>query len=141
MNGVQLIERQIEPFNLIDMIRRERKLINGVRALGFNGQQAVSLLGHSEIANAKADDEPTRFDWTDRSEDGKVFIWLNDLEKDSQYAELPRELKAVCITSPSEECLSSCFSFFDALIPASFPKWLSTSSTSLRLSILPIFRM
>jgi UDP-glucose:glycoprotein glucosyltransferase len=140
MNGVQLIERQIEPFNLIDMIRRERKLINGVRALGFNGQQAVSLLGHSQIANAKADDEPTRFDWTDRSEDGKVFIWLNDLEKDTQYAELPKELKAVCITSFGEECHSSFFSFFDVPIPASFPRWLSTSSTLLRLSILPIFR-
>lgn len=95
MNGVQLIERQIEPFTLIEMIRRERKLIDGVRELGLNGQEAVSLLGHSEIASSKADDEPPRFDWTDRLEDGKAVMWLNDLEKDSRYQKLPSDLTAV----------------------------------------------
>ena len=98
MNGVQLIERQIEPFTLVEMIRRERKLINGVRELGFNGKQAISLLGHQLVAEAKSDDVAIRFDWTDRSEDGKVILWLNDLEKDSQYEGMPTELKAVCIT-------------------------------------------
>lgn len=96
MNGVQLIERQIEPFTLIEMIRRERKLIDGVREIGFNGQQAVSLLGHSEIASSKADDEPPRFDWTDRLEDGKAVMWLNDLETDSRYQKFPSDLTAVC---------------------------------------------
>lgn len=95
MNGVQLIERQVEPFTLIDMIRRERKLINGVRNLGFTGQQAVSLLGHSKIVEAKADDVPSRFDWTDRKEGGKALLWLNDLEKDARYAKLPKDLTVV----------------------------------------------
>jgi UDP-glucose:glycoprotein glucosyltransferase len=97
MNGVQLIERQIEPFNLVEMIRRERKLINGVRELGFNGQQAVSLLGHPQIASSKADDEAPRFDWTDRLEDDKALMWLNDLEKDPRYQNLPSDLTAACI--------------------------------------------
>ncbi|KAK7426302.1 killer toxin resistant protein [Neonectria magnoliae] len=92
MNGVQLIDRQIEPFQLVDMIRRERKLINGVRGLGFNGKQAISLLGHSSIAGAKAEDEPMRFDWTDRSEEGKVLVWLNDLENDARYASFQKDL-------------------------------------------------
>ena len=96
MNGVQLIERQVEPFALIEMIRRERKLIDGVRELGFSGQQAVSLLGHSEIASSKADDEPPRFDWTDRLENGKAVMWLNDLEKDARYQKFPSDLTAVC---------------------------------------------
>ncbi|KAF5002196.1 hypothetical protein FDECE_10687 [Fusarium decemcellulare] len=95
MNGVQLIERQIEPFALVEMIRRERKLISGVRNLGFNGQQAVSLLGHPKVASAKADDEPTRFDWTDRTEEGKVLVWLNDLEKDARYEKFPKDLMAL----------------------------------------------
>ncbi|KAM5363345.1 hypothetical protein ACJZ2D_012086 [Fusarium nematophilum] len=95
MNGVQLIERQIDPFTLVEMIRRERKLIDGVRDLGFNGQQAISLLGHSKIASAKGDDEPARFDWTDRPEEGKVLIWLNDLEKDARYQKFPKELTAL----------------------------------------------
>jgi UDP-glucose:glycoprotein glucosyltransferase len=97
MNGVQLIERQIEPFNLVEMMRRERKLINGVRELGFNGQQAVSLLGHPQIASSKADDEAPRFDWTDRLEDDKALMWLNDLEKDPRYQNLPSDLTAACI--------------------------------------------
>lgn len=96
MNGVQLIERQVEPFALIEMIRRERKLIDGVRELGFSGQQAVSLLGHSEIASSKADDEPPRFDWTDRLENGKAVMWLNDLERDARYQKFPSDLTAVC---------------------------------------------
>ncbi|KAL0936724.1 UDP-glucose:glycoprotein glucosyltransferase [Colletotrichum truncatum] len=95
MNGVQLIERQIEAFTLIDLLRRERKLINGVRELGFSGGQAVSLLGHPKVAESKADDEPPRFDWTDDIEEGKVIIFLNDLEKDEQYAEFPTALMSL----------------------------------------------
>ncbi|KAH7129335.1 UDP-glucose:glycoprotein glucosyltransferase-domain-containing protein [Dactylonectria estremocensis] len=95
MNGVRLIERQIEPFQLVEMIRRERKLINGVRDLGFNGKQAISLLGHPKIAGAKSGDEPIRFDWTDRSEDGKAIAWLNDLEHDKRYEAFPKDLTAL----------------------------------------------
>lgn len=96
MNGLQLIERQIEPFALVEMLRRERKLIDAVRSLGFDGADAISLLGHEKIAAAKGDDkEAARFDWTDRSEDGHAIIWLNDLENDDRYAEYPKELVSV----------------------------------------------
>lgn len=95
MNGVQLIERQIEPFTLVEMIRRERKLLSGVRNLGFSGKQAVSLLGHKEVATVKAQDKSHRFDWTDREEEGRVIIWLNDLENDERYATYPSSLRAV----------------------------------------------
>ena len=87
MNGVQLIERQIQPFTLVDMLRRERKLINGVLDLGLTGLEAVSLLGHSEVASVKVDQEPRRFDWRDEIEEGKVIIWLNNIEKDKRYNE------------------------------------------------------
>ena len=95
INGVQLTERQIEPFSLVDLIRRERTLLQGVRDLGFNGKQAVSLLGHEDVAAAKEKKEPQRLDWTDRQEEGKVIIWLNDLEKDKQYADYPRTVDSV----------------------------------------------
>jgi UDP-glucose:glycoprotein glucosyltransferase len=86
MNGVQLIDRQIQPFGLVDLLKRERKLINGVLELGLTGQQAISLLGHQEVAQAKSEDEePRRFDWRDEIEDGRVIIWLNNLEKDKRY--------------------------------------------------------
>ncbi|KAK3994506.1 UDP-glucose:glycoprotein glucosyltransferase-domain-containing protein [Cladorrhinum sp. PSN332] len=93
MNGVQLIDRQIQPFGLIDMLTRERKLINGVLDLGLTGQQAISLLGHNEIAEARSgDDEPRRFDWRDEIEEGKVIVWLNNLEKDKRYSEFSNSI-------------------------------------------------
>ena len=95
MNGVQLVERQIDPFTLVDSIRRERKMIKGVTDLGLTGQEAVALLGNREVSLAKSDDVPPRFDWRDELEDGQVIIWLNDLEKDKRYASYPKTIMAV----------------------------------------------
>jgi UDP-glucose:glycoprotein glucosyltransferase len=96
INGVQLIERQIEPFALVERLRGERKLIDGVRSLGLNAKQAISLLGHESVVEAKTGDEDAvRYDWTDRNEDGRVIIWLNDLESDSRYHEYPRTVASV----------------------------------------------
>jgi len=90
MNGVQLVDRQIQPFGLVDLLRRERKLINGVLDLGLTGEQAISLLGHNEIAQAKSsEEEPRRFDWRDDIEDGEVIIWLNNIVKDKRYQDWP----------------------------------------------------
>ncbi|KAI2471141.1 UDP-glucose:glycoprotein glucosyltransferase [Annulohypoxylon bovei var. microspora] len=95
MNGVQLIERQIDPFTLVDSIRRERKLIEGVTDLGLAGKEAVSLLGNREVTVAKSDDEPRRFDWRDEIEEGRVIIWLNNIEKDKRYADYPTSLMSL----------------------------------------------
>jgi UDP-glucose:glycoprotein glucosyltransferase len=95
INGVQLIERQIEPFALIERLRQERKLIDGFRALGLSGKQAVSILGHQDVSSAKEVSEPLRYDWTDRLEDGRVLIWLNDLESDATYEDFPKSLTSV----------------------------------------------
>lgn len=95
LNGVQLIERQIEPFALIERLRQERKLIDGFRALGLNGKQAISILGHQDVSTAKEGSEALRYDWTDRLEDGRVIIWLNDIENDDIYEEYPKSLTSV----------------------------------------------
>ncbi|KAI0599644.1 UDP-glucose:glycoprotein glucosyltransferase [Biscogniauxia sp. FL1348] len=95
MNGVQLIERQIDPHTLIDSIRRERRFIKGVTDLGLTGKEAIALLGNREVTLAKADNEPRRFDWRDEVEDGQVIIWLNNIEKDKRYAEYPTNLMAL----------------------------------------------
>lgn len=123
LNGVQLIERQIEPFSLIEMLRRERKLINSIRGLGLNGQQAISLLGHKRIAEAKGADEPLRYDWTDRSENGRVIVWLNDLENDERYQGYPKGLYSVCpnIHSLTYSQLYLPLEALTALLPRSNP--------------------
>ena len=95
VNGVQLIERQIEALDLLDILRKERKLVNGVRDLGLTGVEAIQLLGHTEISTVKAENEAQRFDWRDDIEGGNVIIWMNDIEKDKRYAEWPSVLAAV----------------------------------------------
>lgn len=109
MNGVKLIERQIDPFTLVDMVRRERTFLRGVRSLGFSGKQALSLLGHGHVAAAKSGAGTPRYDWTDRSEDGKVIIWMNDLENDEDYADYPTTLDSVSCTYMFHElCAVGC---------------------------------
>ncbi|UKZ49497.1 hypothetical protein TrVGV298_003744 [Trichoderma virens] len=95
VNGVQVSERQIEPFALIERLRQERKLIDGFRTLGLSGKQAVSILGHQAVSIAKDSTEPLRYDWTDRLEDGRVLIWLNDLESDDAYKDYPKTLASL----------------------------------------------
>lgn len=97
MNGVQLIERQIEPFTLVDMLRRERRLISEVKDIGFSGNEAISLLSHPEVTSAKIDDNPPRFDWRDDGEGGNVIMWLNDLESDAEYEDFPSGVKSVSV--------------------------------------------
>lgn len=95
INGVQITPRQTDAFTLLELLRRERKLINGVKELGLSGQEAVTLLSHGEISAVKSNDEPQRYDWRDIEEGGNVIIWLNDIEKDKRYEGWPITLNAV----------------------------------------------
>ncbi|KAG5949291.1 hypothetical protein E4U53_005926 [Claviceps sorghi] len=95
MNGAQLIDRQIDPFTLVDILRRERGLVNGIRELGVNGADAIALLSHKAVSSAKKEEETPRYDWTDRSENGNVILWLNDLEQDVAYESYPKTLSAL----------------------------------------------
>jgi len=98
VNGVQLPVRDVNPFTLLEHLRRERKLINGVRSLGLSAKEAIGLLSHSAITEAQAEDEPQRYDFRDEIEGGHVIIWLNDIEKDKRYEGWPTELSAVCMS-------------------------------------------
>ncbi|GAP85192.1 putative UDP-glucose:Glycoprotein Glucosyltransferase [Rosellinia necatrix] len=95
MNGVQLTERQIDPYTLVDSIRRERIFIKGAMDLGLTTKEAISLLGDREVTMAKTDDEGPRFDWRDELEDGRVIIWLNNIEKDKRYASFSPSLSTL----------------------------------------------
>ncbi|KAI1007724.1 UDP-glucose:glycoprotein glucosyltransferase [Podosphaera aphanis] len=96
MNGLQLVDRQVEILDLVDMIRKERRLINSVRDLGLSAPDVIRLLSHPKIATAKlVSEEVQRFDWRDNIEGGNVIIWMNDLEKDQRYARWPTSLTAV----------------------------------------------
>ncbi|KAJ5103763.1 hypothetical protein N7532_004292 [Penicillium argentinense] len=85
INGVQMDPRQIDAFSLLDHLRRERQLIQKFRDLGISARDAVKLLAHPVLAEARADDEAQRYDYRDELEGGEVIIWMNNLEKDTRY--------------------------------------------------------
>ncbi|PVH95620.1 glycosyltransferase family 24 protein [Periconia macrospinosa] len=95
VNGVQIPARDINPFALLEHLRRERSLINGMRSQGLSGADAVSLLSHSAITDTQAEDEPQRYDFRDEIEGGNVIVWLNNIEKDERYENWPSNLQAL----------------------------------------------
>lgn len=95
INGLQMMERQINAFTLLDHLRAERQLVQEVKKIGLTGPEVVSLLTHNDIALSKSDGEPQRYDWTDSEEGGNIIIWLNDIEKDKRYESWPANLNAV----------------------------------------------
>jgi UDP-glucose:glycoprotein glucosyltransferase len=95
INGVQIPNRDVNPFTLLEHLRRERKLIKGVRSQGLSGPEAISLLSNSAVTQNQAEDEPQRYDFRDEIEGGNVIVWLNDIEKDKRYNDWPSEITAV----------------------------------------------
>lgn len=95
MNGIQVQTRQMDAFALIEQLRRERSIIGSLRNLGFTGSEAVQILSHPAIAEAKAGGDSQRYDYRDTIEGGKVIIWLNNIEKDKRYIGWPTEAAAV----------------------------------------------
>ena len=77
MNGLQVDARHVNAYALLDKIRYERDLIKGFK--GFTSKEAISLISHTAIAQAKTNNEPPRYDWQ-----GPV-IWLNNIEQDKRY--------------------------------------------------------
>lgn len=99
INGLQIVERQIDAFSLLDILRNERNLIKGIQAIGLDGPQAIDLLAHEAISKTLSNNERERYDWTDIEEGGKVILWLNDIERDKRYEGWPASLNAVCTPS------------------------------------------
>ncbi|KAF2007685.1 glycosyltransferase family 24 protein [Amniculicola lignicola CBS 123094] len=95
INGVQIPYRDINPFTLLEHLRRERKLINGIRSQGLSGPHAIGLLSHPAMTESQATDEPQRYDFRDEAEGGRVIIWLNNIEKDKRYEMWPSTLTSL----------------------------------------------
>ena len=95
MNGQQVQARQMDAFGLLEQLRRERSIAGNLRGLGLSGSEAVQILSHPAIADAKMDTDSQRYDYRDEIEGGKVIIWLNDIEKDKRYSGWPVHSSAV----------------------------------------------
>jgi UDP-glucose:glycoprotein glucosyltransferase len=141
MNGVQLIERQIEALEMLNMLRKERKLINGVTDLGLSGQEAIQLLSHNEVSTAKAESDAPRFDWRDEIEGGNVIIWMNDIEKDKRYADWPKTLQAVSTNRDGSGAVANIFRCSNARSLGNCHLFAETASSWLFLLILQRLKM
>jgi UDP-glucose:glycoprotein glucosyltransferase len=97
LNGLEIPERQIDAFSLLDIIRRERRLLSEFREVGLTGKDTIDLLSHEAVAATKVEDEPVRFDWRDTIEGGDIIVWLNDVEKDKRYLDWPTDITNVRI--------------------------------------------
>jgi UDP-glucose:glycoprotein glucosyltransferase len=95
VNGIQLNERQVEPFGLVEMLRRERNFVTSVQDLGLSGKEFVDLLGHDSLGQTDSGGDGIRFDWRDDHEDGKAILWLNDIENDQAYERHPDSYRVV----------------------------------------------
>ncbi|KAL8794549.1 MAG: hypothetical protein Q9195_002884 [Heterodermia aff. obscurata] len=95
MNGLQVEARQMDIFALLEQMRRERSLVKNLREIGFSGSEAVSLLSHPAVAEAKVQGEAQRYDYRDTLEGSNVIIWLNDIEKDKRYEGWPSHSSAL----------------------------------------------
>ena len=85
LNGLQIEARQMNAFALLDKLRHERKLMRGFRDIGLTPSEAVSLISHAALEEAREKSELQRYDYRDGPEGGNVIIWLNDIEKDKRY--------------------------------------------------------
>ena len=95
MNGLQVDPREVDAFNLVDNIRRERAIIHRMLELGFSATEAIALLSQPVIAQSIAQDKPQRYNFVDNVEGGKVIIWMNNIEKDKRYSQWPTQIEAV----------------------------------------------
>ncbi|KAJ1963734.1 killer toxin resistant protein [Dipsacomyces acuminosporus] len=95
INGLKLSSDELDPFQLLEHIRREDSVISSLESAGLTQKQALELV--SAGAGSKKQDEidaPT-FDMRDTSEDKKVVAWLNNLEKDNRYAMWPSDIRSL----------------------------------------------
>ncbi|KWU41782.1 hypothetical protein RHOSPDRAFT_22376 [Rhodotorula sp. JG-1b] len=94
LNGKHLTEDEVEPFALLRIMRKERKIINDLLSLDarMTGADARHILiagGPKEptLSQDRIDPEllGELYDATDRQEGKGVILWWNDLEKDRRY--------------------------------------------------------
>ncbi|KAL1311062.1 hypothetical protein AAFC00_001271 [Neodothiora populina] len=94
INGVQVLARDFDAYFVLELLRKERKLIGSAGELGLSGNEAIQLLSHPSIAQEASQQEPQRYNWQDELEGGNVIMWLNDIEHDKRYAEWTSVVRA-----------------------------------------------
>ena len=85
-NGAHTDHRDINPFALLRLLKKERTVIQSLTSFGLSNSQVFELLTHPAVASSQKDAGMTQavFDASDRLEGGGLIMWWNDMEKDSR---------------------------------------------------------
>ncbi|KIM46645.1 glycosyltransferase family 24 protein [Hebeloma cylindrosporum] len=88
LNGQQIDAKDVHPFGLLRLLKKERAVMQSLASQGLQPSQAFHLLTHPAIAAAQKDGGvmDAVFDASDRPEGEDIIVWWNDMEKDKRYA-------------------------------------------------------
>ncbi len=86
LNGGLVDPKDVNAFGLLGLLRKEKVLMRNIASLGLKNDEALEVLTHPAVASAQKDGGATdgMFDASDRSEDGGVIVWWNDIEHDKK---------------------------------------------------------
>ncbi|KAJ1743857.1 killer toxin resistant protein [Coemansia sp. RSA 1086] len=85
INGMKLSEDRVNPFYIMDHLRKENAIIDGLQTAGLSQSQALNLLLHLDKSD-DSQDMSLSFDMREHQAEQKSVLWFNDLEKDRRYA-------------------------------------------------------
>lgn len=111
INGLTIPVDEVEPFALLRLMRKERKLINDLQGLNGNIStrharewimsgvlaKANSVLGPGKDGRIEKEALGELFDASDRKEGGGLITWWNNLEKDKRYKSWSKTLNDVSL--------------------------------------------
>ena len=85
-NGVSVEARDVNPFALLRLLKKEKTVVKSLMSYGLSNSQAFELLTHPAVAFAQKDSAMMEavFDASDRLEGGGLIMWWNNIEKDTR---------------------------------------------------------
>lgn len=107
INGMSIPITSVEPFSLLRLLRKERKVVTDIQRLGqgMSTREAREILSYSEDSKSEHDDGRLEvgalgelFDASDVQEGGDLLLWWNDLEKDARYRDWTKNIKDVRVS-------------------------------------------
>ncbi|KAJ2550633.1 killer toxin resistant protein, partial [Coemansia sp. RSA 1933] len=92
INGLEIEDSNIDPFHLLEHLRKEDAAIDGLEKAGVSHAHAVDLLISEPLGQGDDTDSTISFDMRDLSAEKKAIWWLSDLEKDKRYSGWPEDI-------------------------------------------------
>ncbi|KAH8556358.1 UDP-glucose:glycoprotein glucosyltransferase-domain-containing protein [Umbelopsis sp. PMI_123] len=136
LNGISLDADHIDPFSLLNSLKKERVLIQALINIGITPADAINLLTHSAFSTPKHgnDQADDIFDVRDDSVNENLVIWWNDIENDEMYSDWPDDIFDLLKPTYPGQLRTIRKNIFNVLftVDLSQPKWAATISGSVQ---------